>query len=795
VIRRPHPLARTVGLLTLLAALSSTGPAPASEGELTPGWIGIVFQPRDDGAFVKLVLPGMPAEAAGLRRGDLLLQADGAPLADLDIPGVRDTIAGTVGTRLTLLVRRAASETEISVDRIERPDDATIASLRDEAELQAAPAHQRASKLLGRLDEDAGPDRVREVWSAYLTERGDAPIREPVVLGALGSLQRMGGVDATEVALTDVLPAADADLADEPRYQRRIADFLLAVDPPRPSLARQRAQDGLEHAPSGHREHPWLQRALAAAALLDGDLVAADRASAAALESWPPPTLIWLDESGGELDRRVVDGHSRLARSRAEVLVARDDPAAARAVLADRLAHRHDDGTAEALTALGGTPPPPPRPAFPLNADPFPDFVLPALEGDEPIALADLRGRPLLIALWASWCGPCKAELAHLAEAYPALQEQGVEVLAINVMEDRAAGVAHARAAGWTFPVAHDRDKTLTRALGLQSIPRSYVLDSDGLIARMNQGWSEASAGEQEILLTELAGGGSASPFLLSVEVGDDRLELVRFHPLTGARALTALPGEQERLLVGTATGRLLPLDGEGLDEAGERTSPYKIQDVLALPDDTWIAVGKKHVALLPADGEPATLQFDTRVAAAAVSGALLVVGPGGRRPLRAFDATGAELWSGGDEAVTWDLVPLGTRGNAPAVGRLRPDGLEVVAGSQSLAHSPLPLKASHLERAGQTLLLGAPLRAADTGDLDGDGIDETVVLLDTRRVLGLSSDGELLFRLVLPMDGDLACADLDGDGRDELWLASPAAGVAALVYHPSGSGGSSTQD
>ena len=87
----------------------------------------------------------MPAEAAGLRRGDLLLAAGGAPLGELDIPGVRDAIAGVAGTQLTLLVRRAASETEIIVDRIERPDDATIAGLRDEAELQAAPAHQRAA--------------------------------------------------------------------------------------------------------------------------------------------------------------------------------------------------------------------------------------------------------------------------------------------------------------------------------------------------------------------------------------------------------------------------------------------------------------------------------------------------------------------------------------------------------------------------------------------------------------------------------------------------------------------------
>ncbi len=784
MIPRPFPSLPLLiaGLLCVVAPVR----ASADDEEPPRGWVGIVFQPKSEGAFVKLVLPGMPAEAAGLRRGDMLLQADGVSLAELDIPGVRDAIAGEPGTRLTLLVRRAANEAEVHVDRIERPDDGEVAALREEAELLIAPPQQRANKRLARLDEGAGAGDVLAIWRAYLTERGDDPVREPVVLGTLGRLQKIGGDAAIEAALTDVLPAADPDLADEPRYQRRIADFLLAVEPPRPALARQRATEGLERAPADHREHPWLQRALGAAALLEGDLEAADAASAAALATWPPPTLTWLDGDLAVRAERVVDAHSRLARARAEVLAARGDTGAARDVLAERLVHRHDDATAEALIDLGGEPPPPPRPAFPLRAEAFPDFTLPLLDGEGEVSLVDLRGRPVLIALWASWCGPCKAELSHLAEAYPALRERGVEVLAVNVMEDRAAGLAHARGAGWSFPVIHDRGKTLTRALGLQSIPRSYVLDGEGRIARMNQGWSEASAGEQEALLAELAGGGAgASPTLLSIEVGDDALELIHFDSLPGACAIARRPGDGDRLLVGTSPGRLLPVGPDGIDGEAERASPTKIRDLLTLPDDTWVAVAKKHVALIPAEGEATTLRFDTRVAAATVSGDLLVVGPGGRRPIHAYDATGAELWSGGDEAVTWDLVPLGTRGNVPAVGRLRPDGIEVVAGSQSLALTPVPRKASHLENIGGDLLFGAPLQAADRGDLDGDGTAETVVLLDTRRILGLSAEGELLFRLVLPADGDLACADLDGDGVDELWIASTAAGVAALRYTP----------
>jgi thiol:disulfide interchange protein len=60
-----------------------------------------------------------------------------------------------------------------------------------------------------------------------------------------------------------------------------------------------------------------------------------------------------------------------------------------------------------------------------------PDFSLQDLQG-ETVTLSELRGRPVLINLWATWCPPCRAEMPDMQEVYEAYQEQGFLILAVN---------------------------------------------------------------------------------------------------------------------------------------------------------------------------------------------------------------------------------------------------------------------------------------------------------------------------------------------------------------------------
>jgi Thiol-disulfide isomerase and thioredoxins len=71
----------------------------------------------------------------------------------------------------------------------------------------------------------------------------------------------------------------------------------------------------------------------------------------------------------------------------------------------------------------------------PLVGHPAPEFTLTAADGSQ-VALNDLRGRVVLINLWATWCPPCRAEMPAIQQAYERFRDQGFIVLAINQQED-----------------------------------------------------------------------------------------------------------------------------------------------------------------------------------------------------------------------------------------------------------------------------------------------------------------------------------------------------------------------
>ncbi len=113
-----------------------------------------------------------------------------------------------------------------------------------------------------------------------------------------------------------------------------------------------------------------------------------------------------------------------------------------------------------------------------------PDFELVDLDG-KVVKLSDYKGKPIFLNFWASWCGPCKAEMPHMVKLYEAKKEMGFEILAINATtsEKNKENVKRfITEYGLTFPIPLDEKGTVTHQYGIIGFPTSFFIDSDGVI-------------------------------------------------------------------------------------------------------------------------------------------------------------------------------------------------------------------------------------------------------------------------------------------------------------------------
>ncbi len=114
-----------------------------------------------------------------------------------------------------------------------------------------------------------------------------------------------------------------------------------------------------------------------------------------------------------------------------------------------------------------------------------PDFVLPTPAGGT-LRLSDLRGRPVIVNFWASWCAPCRQEMPEIVRAYDAHTAQGLQVVAVDLQENAGAITSFAGEFGMKFPIVIDRTGAVSadwRIGGpVQGIPSSYFIDSNGIV-------------------------------------------------------------------------------------------------------------------------------------------------------------------------------------------------------------------------------------------------------------------------------------------------------------------------
>ncbi len=103
-------------------------------------------------------------------------------------------------------------------------------------------------------------------------------------------------------------------------------------------------------------------------------------------------------------------------------------------------------------------------------------------------------GKPIIISFWATWCKPCKKELDAIAQSYPDwVKETGVKLIAISIDDSRSSGkvVTDVRMKGWEYEVYLDENQEFKRAMNVNNIPHTFLVDGTGKIVWSHNSYSE----------------------------------------------------------------------------------------------------------------------------------------------------------------------------------------------------------------------------------------------------------------------------------------------------------------
>jgi peroxiredoxin len=127
---------------------------------------------------------------------------------------------------------------------------------------------------------------------------------------------------------------------------------------------------------------------------------------------------------------------------------------------------------------------------MPKEGQPIPDFELPTLDGGRTVRLSALRGSPVVINFWATWCGPCKQEMPLLVEQYNWNKGKGLRVLAVDTLaNDNLDDMkAFAQKFDMNFDVLVDKTDAIAGGWEVMGLPTTFFVKPDGTVAKVHIG-------------------------------------------------------------------------------------------------------------------------------------------------------------------------------------------------------------------------------------------------------------------------------------------------------------------
>ena len=148
------------------------------------------------------------------------------------------------------------------------------------------------------------------------------------------------------------------------------------------------------------------------------------------------------------------------------------------------------------LTAKAQQRPTPEQATIVKDGEKAPNFEVQMFDGST-VKLSDLKGKVVLLNFWATWCPPCRAELARVEkDIIEKFKGEPFVFLPVSRGENRATVAAFREKMGYTFPMGLDTDGRVYAEYAQTYIPRNFLIDKNGVVVKASVGYDEVEFAE-----------------------------------------------------------------------------------------------------------------------------------------------------------------------------------------------------------------------------------------------------------------------------------------------------------